>query len=480
MNMRMAAAAAISGCLFAKEGVTVLTVAGFVVLEVVVVLTCRRPRDPSLTVQDRCTMNQERLTKGKQPNGGTIAIVMYFKDLPTVEATQAAMKKMLERFPRFSSVVVPSAAVDDASWRKVEVNMAQHVVAEPVIYNADERDRALNELIYTDLPRDLPLWRMDILRAHGCQGCVLLRASHALGDGMRLVAAAAPELLTFGDGTPATLELLARMAANKDSAARTPRGVVGTLRDFVEAVTLDKVRDEDPTCFHAPGALFPREEKRANVTASVALDALITIKSNSPKGTTLNDVLLTCFIGGLHKYAAAVGEPLDGSPLVRALCAVSLPTQKGRSPQEMYNDFLLPSIALPLGPETRAERLDAVRGVMSETKRSRAGFFMAIVLQAVARLGLDDLIGQTQLQVFSKHAFVYSNLPGFTKPVFLFGSARVESFAVYYPNLVSQLLFLSYNGALTCSLSTDPGTITKPQLLVDLFVDEVIAWQKAC
>ena len=78
------------------------------------------------------------------------------------------------------------------------------------------------------------------------------------------------------------------------------------------------------------------------------------------------------------------------------------------------------------------------------------------------------------------HTSLASHVPGFTQPVYLFGTSKVERFAVYYPNLVSQLLFLSYNGALTCSLSTDPATIAKPQMLVDLFAEEVTAWANEC
>lgn len=444
LNTHMAGATAIGAALAAMYGgVSTQGILAFIAGQIMLVVTCPAPRDPSLTVQDRCTMHQERLTSGKQPGGGTISIVMHInnKNLPQVEVVRAAMTRVVAKLPRFASIVVEAAAVDDATWRTVDVDMAQHVVEHAAAASSESHQRLLDELIYTDLPRNIPLWRFDILpNAATGRGCVLLRASHALGDGMRLVSAMAPELLTYADGTPAVLELLSRMASNKVAAARTPRGILNLAKDLFDAATLDQVRDEDATCFHAPGTLFPRAAPRTNVTSSVPLDDLKAVKTTCAPGTTLNDVLLAAFVGALRAYAQAVGRPIEGAPLLRALCAVSLPTPTSRRPDEMFNDLLLPSITLPVGTTSRASRLQAVRAVMSETKQSRAGFFMKMLLAAVARLGLDPLIGHTQLAVFSKHAFVYSNLPGFTRPVHLFeAKAKVESFAVYYPNLVSQL-----------------------------------------
>ena len=130
LNMRTGAALAVSGAVFGFEVLgAAWSVVGFVALEVIVVLTCRRPKDPALTVQDRATMNQERLTEGKQPGAGTIAIAMYVKkeNLPTVDVAHAAMRRAVERFPRFGSVAVATAAIDDAWWRKVEVDMEEAV-----------------------------------------------------------------------------------------------------------------------------------------------------------------------------------------------------------------------------------------------------------------------------------------------------------------------------------------------------------------
>ena len=135
------------------------------------------------------------------------------------------------------------------------------------------------------------------------------------------------------------------------------------------------------------------------------------------------------------------------------------------------------------------------------------------------RLGLESIIGKTQNAMFARHAFVYSNVPGFTQPVYLFAApdeparyGKIEQFGVFYENLNSQIIFMSYNGGnlsprswplphsnlshsnlpaphffrdlsgtFSMSLSTDPAVLSQPQLLCDLFVKEVLEWcAQAC
>ena len=50
---------------------------------------------------------------------------------------------------------------------------------------------------------------------------------------------------------------------------------------------------------------------------------------------------------------------------------------------------------------------------------------------------------------------------------------------VYYPNMISQAIFVSYAGEMTFSLSTDASVVKRPSLLTALFVEEVGSWAKS-
>ena len=80
---------------------------------------------------------------------------------------------------------------------------------------------------------------------------------------------------------------------------------------------------------------------------------------------------------------------------------------------------------------SRAERLAAVRATMSEMKTSYAGMITKALTKVLVSFGLDSLIGDTNIKVFKKHSFVYSNVPGFEEEVKLFGEVGVRSFASY-------------------------------------------------
>ena len=145
----------------------------------------------------------------------------------------------------------------------------------------------------------------------------------------------------------------------------------------------------------------------------------------------------------------------------------------------MYNRFILPSIRLPLGLTSTSTRLRAAQAVMNDLKLSLGGVMTTALSFVLARLGLDTLAGDTQLRVFPLHSFVYSNVPGMEQPVYLFSTkSRVTGFQVYYPNLVSQTVFLTYCDRMSFSLTTCASQIKDPALLVQSFADEVKAWRE--
>ena len=159
-------ASTLSAVLLHRTGIFLASVVTCVALQVVAVLLHRRP-DGKLSVQDRCLINIDRLSKGQQPGSATITICMYFSSskLPSAEQAKGAMQRAIGRFPRFASIAVEAPSVDDAYWRPLDsLDVGRHISKHPPLANdADALEAQLNELANTELPRDRPLWQLHIV-----------------------------------------------------------------------------------------------------------------------------------------------------------------------------------------------------------------------------------------------------------------------------------------------------------------------------
>eukprot|EP00008_Paramoeba_atlantica_P000011 CAMPEP_0201505236 /NCGR_PEP_ID=MMETSP0151_2-20130828/85652_1 /ASSEMBLY_ACC=CAM_ASM_000257 /TAXON_ID=200890 /ORGANISM="Paramoeba atlantica, Strain 621/1 / CCAP 1560/9" /LENGTH=400 /DNA_ID=CAMNT_0047899071 /DNA_START=477 /DNA_END=1679 /DNA_ORIENTATION=+ len=394
-----------------------------------------------------------------------------------MEEARAGMFKMAELYARFRSVPVLSSNFVDSYWPESSVQDAKkldwdyHVSQRDGFADDKELEDEMNKLMNTLCDVSKPWWRMDFLRKQDGDGAVVFRNHHALADGLRMVRAMG-NVLTFKDGSPAELALLKKIAANKEKGEkRSFFSLLGrAIPDFVTA--LKEIPPEKCSPTHDYGALYPPKSIRTHYTAWIPFSHIKDIR-NKKEGATINDVLMTAFSAALRKYGEARGKPAEGT--IRALCAFSLPDQ--RDPTEMYNNFLLPSVELPVTTPDRDECLKKVVGVMNGLKKSLVAIIQAKLIGVLGKLGLDAVISELQLKVFAAHSIVYSNVPGHDQPIYLFGPKRkVDKVAVYYPNMIPQAIFLSYQGQLSFSLITDEGQMPDSRRLVDFFVEEINSW----
>jgi NRPS condensation-like uncharacterized protein len=80
-------------------------------------------------------------------------------------------------------------------------------------------------------------------------------------------------------------------------------------------------------------SVFPRENHRTIAHSTVDFKMVKDIKNTCPKGTTVNDVVLTAFTGAIRRYMASEKDPaldLPDDPLMRSFCAASMPDLKSR------------------------------------------------------------------------------------------------------------------------------------------------------
>jgi len=252
------------------------------------------------------------------------------------------------------------------------------------------------------------------------------------------------------------------------------------VSDFFKVLVADKMPSESGSCLHQAQSLFPRKNRLSVAHSTVDFNLVKAIqKQGCPAGTTINDVVLTAFCGAIYRYMEHNKDPslsLPGGPLMRSMCAFSMPDLKNRAEgsDSLYNEFVMPSIKMCIQKD-RMVRLKAMTDTMNEVKTSFQGPLTMILSSALGQLGLEEFAGKTNAQIFQNHSFVYSNVPGFTQQVYAFGE-KMNGLQAYYGNVINQTIFMSCMGQLSFSLMTDKATVKDPQFLVDAFVSEVKEW----
>jgi hypothetical protein len=67
---------------------------------------------------------------------------------------------------------------------------------------------------------------------------------------------------------------------------------------------------------------------------------------------------------------------------------------------------------------------------------------------------------------------VFSNLPGPAEPL-MFGEERVRGLQIIFPNLIPQVIIISYAGGVYFNMSLDPDLVDAHADLPRLFLEEV-------
>jgi diacylglycerol O-acyltransferase len=77
----------------------------------------------------------------------------------------------------------------------------------------------------------------------------------------------------------------------------------------------------------------------------------------------------------------------------------------------------------------------------------------------------------------SRHSMVFTNVPGPTAPVVMFGS-KVRDMVFGVGNLVSQVSIVSYAGEATLSMVIDPDEVKEAHLVGEFFQEELAELRK--
>jgi WS/DGAT/MGAT family acyltransferase len=179
----------------------------------------------------------------------------------------------------------------------------------------------------------------------------------------------------------------------------------------------------------------------------------------------VNDVLMSVVAGALRDYLQAHGVEVDGLT-IRAVVPVDL--RHPSKAAELGNNFGLVFAALPVGLASPLDRLNAVRGKMTEVKQSP---------EAVVFLSMLNIFGHTPqaveeqvVNLFGTRASaVLTNVAGPRQPLYLAGS-RIDQMLFWVPqagHLGLGISILSYSGQVLIGIIADAGLIPVPDEIAD-------------
>ena len=137
----------------------------------------------------------------------------------------------------------------------------------------------------------------------------------------------------------------------------------------------------------------------------------------------------------------------------------------------LTNDWCFVSTPLPVTEPSALQRVSVTNQLFSALKASPEVIIskLAIMLNATMPPCLFGLAGQN---TFSRHSVVFSNVPGPSQPIAI-GGKEVVGLLPAFPNLIPQVLCVSYHGKMWMTLTVDPEAVKEPTLLSTLYLDEL-------
>jgi WS/DGAT/MGAT family acyltransferase len=337
--------------------------------------------------------------------------------------------------------------------------------------------RAAEDLHGELLPRDRPLWDLTIVTGlDGHRVGLVERIHHALVDGVGGVdlatilmdlepdAPAVPLRPWSAQPWPSDTELVAASVRQQlgDSArvvGAAARAVRHPLRGLQAAAGLGRgltaVADDGLLAPHT-SLNGPLQGGRRLAWVRARLDEVKTAAHRA--GGSVNDVMLAVVGGGLRALFLGRGEPLPADLVLKVLVPVSFRTEDEHG--ALGNRVGAVYAPLPVGVGDPEARLAAIVATMRRLKsRPEARTTEALLGGAdVLPAGAAHLISRAVLhQPFVN--LVVTNVPGPPVPLYAAGARMLDAFPVVPlgANLTVGVAVLSYDGALTISVTADAG-----------------------
>lgn len=394
------------------------------------------------------------------PQNPMIINALYVCDRLEVEALREVFRKnVLEvdggrRFDRFGKRVV---TIDGRYfWEPVaDFDVSRHVFRSSAegIRTKEDLQGLLGEMAAQPLPGDRPLWQLQVID-FGDDSAVIIRIHHCMGDGMALL----PVVFALVGCLPQVA------ATHKPRYARAAiKAVAAAAAPYVLVEKALRVKDANVLRGQVMSGT-----KRVAWSAPLPVARVREVKSCL--GATVNDVLMSCVAGAIHRY-----DQLEGQGRLRAVRAtVPFNVRGPHEPYEMNNKFAAVLLLLPVGPMDPRERVMETKRRMDKLKRSveplvmyGAASFMLKVLPPRASRKLIDFYA-------NKCSCVLTNVPGPSETLYVAGS-RLHNMMFWVPQRAGigvGISILSFSGTVRMGVIADAEFVADPGSLVAAFEEE--------
>ena len=414
----------------------------------------------------------------------------YLDEAPSDADVKDFIEKLKE-FPEARSVAVPANAKSKKTLRRIKWEVTEDLNAMKRIKRVEvdsvaELKALSDEATLTPFALDAPLWDAIVVTRKSAgtpwdgdaEGypeppVVLVRMSHAVGDGIALVDVLKKVSTSLDGGNMRLLDFQRRK--------RAARSVLATVWAFITFIfvciygTLKALLTamgpyDSKTAFKGVQSPFTFSGKRTVVVCPpVPMEDIKAVKDAS--GCTVNDVVVAALAGAIQGYLSKVGDKsASKKPFIRAACPYAFPD---RVVGALTNSWTFISLTFPMGVMSAKQRLIKAQKACNFMKRSPEPYVTRSVNEVVAAAG-PNVQRQIVFDYMSRHSMVFTNVPGPTEPI-RFMNHRVRDIIFACSNIVNQVSVLSYAGSLRLTLVVDPDVTPKASIIGNLFKKEIEA-----
>lgn len=417
--------------------------------------------------------------------------VVVLRDALSARTLRSHIAARIERAPRLAQRPVPTPlGLATPVWAPDPAfDLARHVLGRPLRGPASREDlRAIAaQAMERRLPRDRPLWSIDVVERLAGGGTALVwLMHHAAADGASCMRLAEAVLWDRGPGeippahtdpggdaerrAPGELTPRELVSSGLADRARSARGALGgALRTLaapsrrraamreLERVPATVRRELAPVATPSPFD-GPIGARRAVAFCHRPVEQLERIAHAVPGHVTLNDVLLAAVAGGVRTWLHRRGEP--AGPM-RAKVPVSMhPAHEQPDALGNRDSFLFVDVATELD-----DPLARLLAVNAETARRRAAHdpsTLYALLNDASHVAAPLARAASKLAA-SPRAFTFaaSNVRGPARPVTVAGAAVAElwSLAEIAPRHALRVSGISLAGDFGVGFTADPALV---------------------